>query len=373
MYPRYSRSGHLVYVTRDRTLMAVPFDQSSMKITGEPIMVSQGVRLGLLGSADLAVSATGTLVYATGAGEGKWEMVWVTRDGKTQPLDPDWSGASLGMPAISSDGKRVALARSAATEPLNIWIKQLDKGPAVKLTLDGRRNAYPQWTPDGRSLTFSSDRVDGIFRLWIKRADGSAQALVPIRENRNVFGPSWSPDGRWLVFQTATSESGAGDIMGVQPGLDSTPVPLVASRFSESSPALSPDGHWLAYTSNETGDFEIYVVPFPNTRAAKWAISTNGGTEPLWSHRGSELFYRDSAENLVAVELRTKPTFSVVRTTALFPAGGFGASRSGRSYSVAPNDMRFLMTRPLESNAPDKLIVVENWFEELKSTSGSRR
>ena len=103
------------------------------------------------------------------------------------------------------------------------------------------------------------------------------------------------------------------------------PVPLVATKFTEVSPALSPDGRWLAYTSNETGQFEIYVVPFPNTSAAKWAVSTRGGTEPHWSHSGSELFYRDGSGNLVAVEVKTKPTFSLGRSTPLFPASGFAS------------------------------------------------
>jgi dipeptidyl aminopeptidase/acylaminoacyl peptidase len=340
-----------------------------MTVTGQPIVLAEGMRLGLFGSADLAVSATGTLVYATGAGEGNWEIVWVTRNGKAQPVDPDWLGAPLSSPALSPDGKRIAVVRSATTEPINIWIKQLDRGPSMKLTFDGRRNLDPEWTPDGHSLTFSSDRGEGVFHLWTKRADGSAQAMLRVRETRNLYGPHWSPDGKWLVFETDPSQSGAGDILGIRPGLDSAPVPLVVTKFTELAPAFSRDGRWLAYSSNETGDFEIYVVPFPNTHAAKWAISTSGGMEPVWSHRGSELFYRDSSENLVAAEVRTKPTFSVVRTTALFPAGEFGASRYGPRYAVASDDTRFLMTRPLETSAPDKLVVVENWFEELKTTA----
>ena len=374
MYPRYASSGHLLYVTKSRTLMAVPFDQNSMTVTGEPIVLAEGMRLGLLGSADLAVSANGTLVYATGAGEGKWEIVWVTRNGKAQPVDPDWTGASLGFPALSPDGKWVAVGRSVATEPANIWIKRLDRGGSIKLTLDGRRNEDPEWTPDGRSLTFSSDRAEGAFHFWTKRVDGSAQAMVRIREKRRMYEPRWSPDGKWLVFQTDPAESGAGDILGIRPGLDSAPMPLVVTKFTELAPAFSHDGRWLAYSSNETGDFEIYVVPFPNTHAAKWAISSTGGMEPVWSHRGTELFYRDSSENFVAAAVRTKPTFSVSRTTTLFPAGSFGASRFGQRYSVASDDSRFLMTRPLETSAPDKLVVVENWFEELKaSASRSRR
>src|SRR6185295_9684035 len=123
MYPRYASSGHVLYVTANKTLMVVPFDQNSMRVTGEPSALTEGMRVGLWGSADLAVSARGTLVYATGAGQGKQELVWVTRDGKARVVDPDWPGDYMGSPALSPDGKWLAVARVGDAEPLNIWIK----------------------------------------------------------------------------------------------------------------------------------------------------------------------------------------------------------------------------------------------------------
>ncbi len=154
MYARYTTSGHLLYVTTNKTLMVVPFDQNAMKITGEPTALTEGMRLGFLGgSADLAVSATGTLVYATGTAEGKQELVWVTRDGKAEAVDPDWPCPYVGFPALSPDGKWLAVARVANAEPFNIWIKRLDRGPSIKLTLEGMDNYGPGWTPDGRRRT----------------------------------------------------------------------------------------------------------------------------------------------------------------------------------------------------------------------------
>src|SRR5207244_8129607 len=130
--------------------MVVPFDQNSMKISGEPTALSEGMRLGFVGgSADLAVSATGTLVYATGAGEGKQELVWVTRDGKAQAVDPDWPGNFLGLPALSPDGKTLAVARVVNEESLSIWIQRLDRGPSITLTLDGKQNYGAARAPDG--------------------------------------------------------------------------------------------------------------------------------------------------------------------------------------------------------------------------------
>jgi Tol biopolymer transport system component len=229
-------------------------------------------------------------------------------------------------------------------------------------------NGMPAWTPDGKSVTFSSTSAAGATDLWTQRVDGDAQAVMQLHEKSNLYNARWSPDGKWLLYQTDIASPGSGDILAIRPGVDTVPVPVVATRFSEISPALSPNGRWLAYVSNQTGKDEIYVIPFPNTGTAKRAISEGGGTEPAWSHRGSELFYRDASGNLVAVEVNTSPTFSLGRATVLFPAARFSSVRFNTQYAVAPDDRRFLMIRPLETSTPDKLIVVENWFEELKKS-----
>ena len=370
MYARYAKPGYLLYVTTNKALMVAPFDQNSMKITGKPTAFTEGMRLGLLGSADLAVDTTGTLVYATGAGEGKQELAWVTRDGKEQAVDSDWAAFYLGTATLSPDGKSVAETRiDDVTSRSNIWIKRLDRGPSIHLTVGTKDNFMPAWTPDGKSVTFSSTPATGATDLWTQRADGGAPAVMQVHEKSKLYNARWSPDGKWLLFQTDVESPGSGDILAIRPGIDTAPMPVVATRFSEISPALSPNGRWLAYVSNETGEDEIYVVPFPNTGTGKWAISAGGGTEPVWSHRGSELFYRDASGNLVAVEVNTSPTFSLGRATVLFPAARFTSLRFNPQYAVAPDDRRFLMIRPLETGTSDKLIVVENWFEELNAKS----
>ena len=362
MFARYAASGHLLYVTTDRRLMVVPFDQNSMTVSGEPTMLAESMRLGSFGSADLIVSPTGTLIYGTGASEGKPDFVWVGRDGKAELFDSTWRGF-FWNPAISPDGTQL-VAEQNIDGGNSIWIKRLDRGAAVRLTFENNLIGAATWTPDGRALTFGSI-VGASPGLWTKRADGNAQASLVFRDKRGMRAPRWSPDGRWLVFTTFPGQPGAGDIVGARPGVDTVAVPLVASRFTENAPNFSPDGKYLAYTSDESGREEVYVVPFPKTDAAKWQVSTRGGTEPVWSHSGKELFYRNADADMVAVSVETTLTFSIRSATTLFPTANFRANSDFAQYAVSADDRRFLMIRNSAPNTAERLVVVENWFQEL--------
>jgi serine/threonine-protein kinase len=371
VYARYVPTGHLLYVTTDRTLMVAPFDQNAMKVTGKPTALVQGIRLAPSSSVDLAVSDNGTLLYTRGTATEKQELVWVGRDGKAEPVDPNWQGTFI-QPSLAPDGRRLAVtllpggSYDAVGQTSDIWIKRLDRGPPTKLTLDGMSRDYAAWTPDGRSVSFSSYRA-GSVDLWTKRADGSTQAALQLHEKRGIYSARWSPDGKWLVFRTDRSKTGAGDILGIRPGIDTVAVQLVATRFTETAPAISPDGRWLAYSSNKSGPYEVYVVPFPNTSATEWAVSVGGGTEPLWSHSGKELFYRDGAGDLVAVEVQSAPKFALGRSRILFSTAPYFSFARALEYAVGPDDRRFLMIRQVPVGPPDELIVVDNWFEELRA------
>ena len=211
-------------------------------------------------------------------------------------------------------------------------------------------------------MTFRSDRA-GANDLWTKRADGSAQAVLELDRERDVVEALWSPNGEWLIYRTG----GDIDIFALRPGQDTVPLPLVATEFGEDQATLSPDGRWLAYASVETGNDEIYVVPFPNAGDAKWSVSTSGGREPLWSHSGRELFYRNGLGEMVAVQVETEPTFSPGQPEVLFSATEFQGSSAHRQYDLRPDDQRFIMIRQTGDVDATEPIIVQNWFEVLKA------
>lgn len=359
----YSPSGHLLYGTSDGSLMVSEFDAGKGELRGSPASVAPGLRVGGGSSAasDFHVSQTGTLAYITGESGAERELIWIGRDGKIEQVDPAWRGTFNG-PSLSPDGKKVAVSIVAGPRA-DIWVKQLDRGPSLKLTFEGTNNIYPGWTADGRNITYQSNASTPI-GIWSKRADGSAQAFQQVQAKVDLSGSVWSRDGKWLVYRT-TVITGAGDILAIRPGVDSAPTVLLASAYAEIDPALSPDGKWLAYTSNETGRYEVYVVPFPNVGAAKWPISTSSATQPLWSHSGRELFFR-SGGNLVSVPVQTTPNFSAGAATTLFPTRQYISNVNRRSYDIAPGDNRFIFIRNVGGQVANELVLVDNWFEELR-------
>ena len=361
----YAPTGHLVYVQDDGALFAAPFDLDALAITGGAIPLLDGVST-TPARAQMQLAANGTLLYVEGASSaGDFELVWVNRSGAVEPVDPAWT-ESFNFPALSPEGTRLAV-EIVGTEGRHIWVKQLDRGPNLKLTFEGTSNGRPTWTPDGGSVTFRSNRAGG-FDLWTKRADGSAQAMLELDRERGLAQALWSPDREWLVYRTNNNEPGGSDILALRPGQDTVPVALVvAPEFDEQNMGLSPDGRWLAYSSQETERWEIYVVPFPNAGDAKWAVSTSGGQEPVWSHSGRELFYRNGRGEMVAVQVETEPTFAPGQQEVLFPATQYRTGVNLPRYDVTPDDERFIMVRRAGVATLGELILVQNFFEELKA------
>ena len=363
---RYAETGHLLYVRSDGTLLAAPFDQDRLQVTGTATPLVEGLQPTDWGAVDFAVSRNGSLLYRAGGEAARHRIVWVNREGVAQPVDPEWTGNFLSL-ALSPDGRLLAVGADAGTQ---LWIKELPSGPLSRLTFEGATNFRPSWTPDGRSVLFVSVQTQGA-DLWIKRADGSRGAELLLDRERNVFEGIWSKDGQWLIFRTDNNDPGRGDILAVRTA-DSTVVELIASPDAEeSSPALSPDDRWLAYVSDESGRREVYVRPFPNVDESRWLVSAGGGLEPLWSHSGRELFYRSGNNDMVAVEILAGPTFSRGESRVLFSMRDYTSVPNHPNYDVSPDDQRFIMIQLEEGDVESDIVMVLNWFEELKAKVGN--
>jgi len=347
----YLPTGHLVYEqAATGTLMTVPFDLARLEVADEPTPVLEGVGQDPTTGADYAVSGNGTLVYVTGENMGS-RLVWVDREGQENSLTEE-PRAIIHL-RLSPDGKQVAYDMLSGNTR-DSWIYDIDRGTHTRLTTEG--GGYPVWTPDGMWVAFSN----GLGNIYRKLADGSGETQeILTRENTTAI--SWSPDGRILAFEEQTPATGW-DIGYITMEGDHAWKPFLVTPFRERSPMISPDGRWLAYISDESGQDEIYVQPFPEA-GQKLLISTGGGIEPMWSPDGQELFYR-TADQMMAVTVETKPRFSAGTPRRLYEGrysldSGVGHPR----YGVAPDGQRFMMAK---ASNEDQIRVVLNWFSELK-------
>ena len=363
----YLPSGHLLYARRDGVTMVAPFDLEKLELSGAAVPVLQRVQV-FNGFAQLAWSPSGSVVYATGTSQtGENTMVRVARNGAIVPIDTAWAGPFSSF-ALSPDGRRMAMGVGAGAGALNIWIKQLDRGPLTRLTFGGA-DRRPVWSPDGRMIAFIRDTLGTSFVAG-RFVDGSRPDTILVRTTRQIQAVEWSHDGKWFVVRTDNGEAGAGDLIGFRTSGDTTAVPLVATPFSEIGPALSPDGRWLAYSSNESGGFEVYVRPFPNTNDGRWQISTGGGGSPRWSPDSRTLYFLDTPGELMAVKITATPSFEAGTPQPLFDASGFYFDAFHHSFDVSPDGRSFIFAAPRQRAAVTRaqsLVRVDHWFRELHS------
>ncbi|HEU5048708.1 MAG TPA: protein kinase [Gemmatimonadales bacterium] len=348
--PRYVETGHLVYLAPDRRVRAVPFDARKLEVTGEPFVVDATLPA-TYGSAMMALSRTGTIVSARTQIERVLELV--DRNGRAERLHA--RTGDFGDPSLAPDGRRLAVRFGR-----DIWILDRAQGSFSRLSFDSTV-IRPAWSPDGRNVAYIRE-VGVNMELRLVRSDGSGS----VRSLPSPPLPPWevrfTPDGGSLLVRTAGG-AGSRDIFLVP--LDSTAevTDLLRSTADEMAPVVSPDGRWMAYVSNESGRAEVHVRAFPGMEG-RTQVSLEGGTEPLWSRDGRELFYRSGAA-LYAAEVRTSPTFDIVRRTRLFADPGYVGDISHLHYDVAP-DGRFVMVRELSGTT--HLSVTLNLFQNLPGT-----
>jgi eukaryotic-like serine/threonine-protein kinase len=367
-HAHYVPSGHLVYGA-GATLRAVPFDLAALETRGTPAPVIPEVVTTPTGAVDAVVAGNGTLAYVSGGGvtgaNALRTLVWMDRQGRETPI-PAPPRAYI-YPRLSPDGTRVAVF---VANPADLWVWDLGRTTLTRATFDPGFDIYPEWTPDGRRVIFSSERA-GVRNLFWLAADGTG-AVERLSESPNVQNLSAvSPDGRLLIF-TETAPTRGDDVM--QMTLDGTRrvTPLVQSPFAERNGVVSPDGRWLAYEANDSGRVEVYVRPFPEVNSGHWQVSTAGGTRPLWAPSGQELFYVAPTSALMRVGVERAPSWAATTPTPLLKERSFmnPGAFIGRTYDISSDGQRFLMIKEGggagQTAAPPQLIVVQHWTEELK-------
>lgn len=351
-----------VYVSPGGGLMAVRFDTRRNEPVGDAVQLDEGVLVDATAGAKASLSATGTLAYLRG--RAQFQPV-VIRPGAVPPVALLPEPGSYSSPRYSPDGRKVALSVTVAMSQ-DIWIYDIDRNTFTRLTTEGA-NVRPEWTPDGRHVVFISQR-DGKAGIWRQPVDGSAPAEKLFERDLEPFEALVSPDAKWLVIRTAPGATFSRDILAMSLTGDTTLVPIVTSPYTESLPRLSPDGKWLAYQSNETTRFEIYVRPFPGP-GSRTQVSDIGGTEPIWGRDGRTLYYRGPTGEVIKVDVTTGANFSIGRREVEL-TGEYITDSSHQNWDVGPEG-RFLMLR--RAGSESQTIVVHNWARELREKTSARR
>ena len=368
-YGRYVPSGHVLYANQN-TLFALPFELDRLEVTGAPVPVVEGIAgASAEGTAHYDVSDNGLLAYLTGEGPAEAsELVWVDPTGAHERL---WAELGIfGNPRLSPDGTRLSLT-VLRDNNWDVWIFDLARTVATRLTFDEGYEADQVWSPDGQWIAYASNK-GGPVSIYRKRVDGSGEAeLVAALPGRTDWYPqSWSSDGRFIL---ATAATNANDIFVLPLDEGAKPEPYVATPFTEEYPDFSPDVRFVAYDSNESGRLEVYVRTFPKGEG-KWQVSDGGGAQPRWSADGRHLFYR-TGEGIDVVDVESAgDSFRAGRIRNLFKGnfhGGIqGITAAGfvfPDYEPARDGSRFVMMMGESAKRPTEnwVTLVTGWFQEL--------
>jgi eukaryotic-like serine/threonine-protein kinase len=369
-YARYLRSGYLVYA-QGATLFAVAFDATRLEVIGQPVAVVHAVMgLKMSGASLFDVSDTGTLVYVAGELIGnETEMVWMRRDGTISIMRAprrDWRA-----PQISPDGTRIAFHLDEGRQ-FDVYTYEWARDFTTRLTSDPAIHSNPVWSPDNRTVVFSSTPgVDQLANLYWVAADGSDEAHRLTQSRERQFATSWHPSGKYLAFEQEMSRQ-RWDVMilpleisgsGWKAG---TPTPMLSGISQRPAAVFSPDGRWLAYTSNESGQSEVFVRPFPGPGTA-WQVSSAGGSFPAWSRRRNELLYMSPDSHLMVVSFTVEGRAFRAASPQKWSEQPISARSGPRPFDLHPDGDRVVVSGNLASpRNVDRVVLITNFFDEVR-------
>jgi Tol biopolymer transport system component len=357
----YAPPGYLLYVNQG-ALVARAFDANSLKVTGEPVTVVEHVaEVGPNHEYDFSVSDDGVLAYQSGNPNA--QLTWLDRDGKK--LKTAGETANYADVMLSPDGRRAAVGILDADDRLeDVWVADLDRNSTSRLTFDPNADGDPVWSPDGSRILFSSNRAgNGQANLYLKSSAGAGDDELLFQSDSEKYPHSWSKDGQNIFFENWIPKAKSAIWVLPLTG-DRQPKPVLQSNsFDQATPKISPDGRFLAYSSNESGRYEVYVQPFPTT-GGKWQISSGGGGLPIWRPDGKELFFLVEGGKLMSVEIKTEGGFQTGVPRQLFQAN-IKYRGQGVPYDVRADGQAFLVNLYSERNSVAPLTIVLNWTATL--------
>lgn len=344
--------GHLVLAMQAGTLEAIPFDASRRRILGDRVRIASGISMPGSGIAQVAVSENGTVAYVP---DDARSLTLVDRNGSTRPAVA--ARRNFHAPAFSPDGRRIATDFSTA-DGRDVWTVDLASGSLARATFVGDGHDAT-WTPDGARLTFISVH-DGVLTLFAARPGDPQSRDSLLASSLLGYSGIWLPDGAGLLTFANGLDSASGGDIGMIRGFGRGPLePMVSTRFDERQPAISADGRWMAFTSSQSGRNEIYVRRLDGA-GELLQVSVAGGVEPVFSKRGSELFYRaggGAGTHLVAAQLALSTRATVTGRTTLFPVGGYATGTPHSNYDVSPDGRTFAF---VGFNQAARVMIIQN-------------
>ena len=361
--PSYLDPGHVLYPGADGSLRAVGFDAGTMTFSSNPVPVLEGVGVKTSGGANFAVASNGALVYSSGTPIlAMRTLVWADRTGKATPITAP--ARNYYYARVSPDGKRLSL--DVRDQEEDIWIWNLARGNLSRLTDKDGPDQYGLWTPNGEQIVFASIGGDRIEIFWHRPdAVGTPEQITDTAaEGLTPFPNAITTDGKQVILRSLVRRGTASmqnDLFLVDIKGDRKVKPLLSTEHEELNAALSPDGKYMAFESDQSGTFEIYVRPFPDVNSRQWPVSTAGGAEAVWSHNGREIFYISPDAKMMAVRVTTSPSFELGKPEELFDVKPYYFGGLGRNYDVA-KDGRFVLVKNGNAASTNTTInVVLNW------------